>query len=300
MSISHRFTSILCLFQGDVSELNALGIAMGLTRRQRARLRILHISRPPMSRLDPLGAGAIAGAIGGSAIIDQLIRDDEHEIAVARQHVTDCIGQHAIPLCVTEQTFATASLPTALFIPIDDLAPPAIARYGADADMIVAVRLDSGGLTTEAGVLPALLATRKPLLFAPPATCRPVCALFEPRRVVIAWDGSAQARAAIERALPLLSSASHVELVYVKENPRHEPDLRQVQIYLQKQGVAPKIRYAEPVPSTGAALLRAAADDNADLLVMGAYSHNRLVEAVIGGASHHVLRHADLPVFMTH
>ncbi|HWU49650.1 MAG TPA: universal stress protein [Asticcacaulis sp.] len=300
MTFPHRFASILCLFQGEMSELNALGIAMGLARRQRAHLRILHISRPPMSLLDPLGAGAVAGAIGGGAVIDQLIRDDEREIAVARRHVTDCIGQHAMPLCVTEQAFETASAPSALFTPIDDFAPPAIARFSAGADIIITVRLDSGGLTTESGVLPALLATRKPLLFAPPAVCRPVCALFEPRRVTIAWDGGSQAQRAMEASLSILTGAEHVSLIHVEENSDRAPALREAQIYLRKQGVTADIRHYQPVPSTGAALLRAAADDNANLLVMGAYSHNRLAEAVFGGASRHVLRHADLPVLMTH
>ena len=37
----------------------------------------------------------------------------------------------------------------------------------------------------------------------------------------------------------------------------------------------------------------------ADLLVMGAYGHSRLRELIFGGATHHVLEHADLPVLFS-
>ncbi|HZX71811.1 MAG TPA: universal stress protein [Rhodanobacter sp.] len=38
----------------------------------------------------------------------------------------------------------------------------------------------------------------------------------------------------------------------------------------------------------------------ADLLVMGAYSHSRLRERVLGGATRDVLTHAQIPVLMHH
>jgi nucleotide-binding universal stress UspA family protein len=47
-------------------------------------------------------------------------------------------------------------------------------------------------------------------------------------------------------------------------------------------------------------LLAAAADANADLLVMGGYGHSRLREVIFGGFTRHVLSHAELPVLMTH
>jgi nucleotide-binding universal stress UspA family protein len=49
----------------------------------------------------------------------------------------------------------------------------------------------------------------------------------------------------------------------------------------------------------GAGLLRAAKDFQCDLLSMGAYSHSRLRQLILGGVTRHVLEHADLPVMMT-
>ncbi len=49
----------------------------------------------------------------------------------------------------------------------------------------------------------------------------------------------------------------------------------------------------------GAALLGAAKDFGCDLLAMGAYSHSRLRQLILGGVTRHVLESADLPVMMS-
>jgi len=48
----------------------------------------------------------------------------------------------------------------------------------------------------------------------------------------------------------------------------------------------------------GAGLLGAARDFGADLLCMGAYSHSRLRQLILGGVTRHVLENADIPVLM--
>jgi len=47
-------------------------------------------------------------------------------------------------------------------------------------------------------------------------------------------------------------------------------------------------------------LLNYAADNSADLLVMGGYGRSRLRELVLGGFTRHILRHMTLPVLMSH
>ena len=50
----------------------------------------------------------------------------------------------------------------------------------------------------------------------------------------------------------------------------------------------------------GQALLDKVRELGADLLVMGAYAHSPLREALLGGVTRHMLAHADLPVLMRH
>ena len=53
----------------------------------------------------------------------------------------------------------------------------------------------------------------------------------------------------------------------------------------------------EPV---GAALLNAASEAGADLLVMGGYGRTRLSELVLGGVTRHVLADSQLPILISH
>ena len=47
-------------------------------------------------------------------------------------------------------------------------------------------------------------------------------------------------------------------------------------------------------------ILSRAADDIADMIVMGAYGHARWREVVFGGVTLHMLKHMTVPVLMSH
>ena len=50
----------------------------------------------------------------------------------------------------------------------------------------------------------------------------------------------------------------------------------------------------------GAALLAAAGEVSADLLVAGAYGRSRLAEWALGGVTRHLIRHATIPLLLRH
>ena len=50
----------------------------------------------------------------------------------------------------------------------------------------------------------------------------------------------------------------------------------------------------------GEIILAQAAEEAADLLVMGGYGHSRLREMMLGGVTRHMLEHATLPVLLSH
>jgi nucleotide-binding universal stress UspA family protein len=52
--------------------------------------------------------------------------------------------------------------------------------------------------------------------------------------------------------------------------------------------------------STGEAVLAAAAAESCDLLIKGAFIRNRLRQMIFGGATSHIMQHAELPVLMAH
>jgi len=125
------------------------------------------------------------------------------------------------------------------------------------------------------------------------------------RRAVIAWNGSAQASAAIRKAIPLLKRAEHVSVLIGQSRATFPATMRMAPLdllgYLRHHGVkAEVIRDKTPDEGAGEAILEAAAASKADLLVMGAFGRSRFREWVLGGATRHVLEKMTIPVFMAH
>ena len=52
--------------------------------------------------------------------------------------------------------------------------------------------------------------------------------------------------------------------------------------------------------SVGAAILAEAGRRNASMLALGAYTHSRVREFLLGGVTRHVVEHARIPVLMAH
>ena len=154
--------------------------------------------------------------------------------------------------------------------------------------------------TQEAVIESTLFEGRSAILVVPETGLKPAFG----ERVVVAWNQSNEALAAVRRALPLLRAADQVCIVIVNP-PAHSPErsdpgglLTQM---LARHGVRCEVSVlAKTLPRVSDVLLRHMADADASLLVMGAYGHSRLREAILGGATRNVLQNAEFPVFLAH
>ena len=140
-----------------------------------------------------------------------------------------------------------------------------------------------------------------PVLVIPFVGCAP---LFG-KRILIAWNASREARRAIGDAMPFIERAQTVKVLAI--NPRDgrggHGDVAGADIclHLARHGVEAVCESVRaPDVSVGGMLLSRAADDGADLLVMGAYGRSRLRELVLGGATRHILYHMTIPVLLSH
>ena len=122
------------------------------------------------------------------------------------------------------------------------------------------------------------------------------------RNVTVAWDGSRSAARALGDALPFLRSAARVEVVEVATGFVPDGAARGARLiaHLEAHGIAARHRtLVSPLPFAQA-ILSHMADEGSDLLVMGAYGHSRLREALLGGASRDMLGCMTVPVLMAH
>ena len=102
-------------------------------------------------------------------------------------------------------------------------------------------------------------------------------------------------------ALPFLHAAQAVHVLCAEtRRTSAEVSLDLVQ-YLGWRGIACTSRVVSTEgESVGAALLAAAGEVGADLLVMGGYGRTRLSELVLGGVTRHVLAHSSLALLISH
>lgn len=158
---------------------------------------------------------------------------------------------------------------------------------GGDAEMPAMMTLNT-----------ALMASGKPLLLCP---AEPPASFA--RSVAIAWNGSAEAARAVGWAMPLLREATTVTVLSVAEHAGRPIDTPadELAAYLAWNGVTAVTNVVQARAShAGEELLRQTAQCGADLLVMGAYTHSRLRQLIMGGVTRHVISHAPLYVLMCH
>ena len=124
------------------------------------------------------------------------------------------------------------------------------------------------------------------------------------RRVLIAWHASAQSARAVRDALPLLRKAEGVTILTsipaAGAGNEDRPGAR-IAAYLAHHGVAAKARelVVDDI-AVGETILSQAADEGADLIVMGAYGHPRARELVLGGATRTLFKRMTVPTLMAH
>jgi nucleotide-binding universal stress UspA family protein len=183
-----------------------------------------------------------------------------------------------------------------------------------EADVLVPVHARHAALTVlgqadpdEPGSTPGDLPDRVALGAGGPVLVVPRAGTFEDvgNRVVVAWNATREAKRALDDALPLLARAKQVTVLAIR--PRTGPTKHgdvpgaDIALYLARHGVKAEAAqvHAEDmaVPDL---LLSRTADLGADLIVMGAYGHPRLLEMTLGGTTRAILAHMTVPVLLSH
>ena len=197
-------------------------------------------------------------------------------------------------LAVTEAT-PNADNPTASFVEIVGREPEVVAYQARLADLIVVPHPASAADVSSSDALHAVLFdSAQPVLIAPriaPATIG--------RRICLGWNGSAESASAVWTALPWLHRAQAIRILWSEAYQRHGPLAPELLTYLNAHGLTADRASFLPIDNiVGAGLLAAANEFACDLLVMGAYSHSRLRQLILGGVTRHVLEHANVPLIM--
>ncbi len=144
----------------------------------------------------------------------------------------------------------------------------------------------------------ALFGGGAPVLVLPAGYAKPIA----PRRAVVGWNDSRESLRAVRFAMPFLRQCDRTWIAIVDPPPhaadRSDPGGSLAQM-LARHDISVEVSVlARSVPKISDVLTRFAADCDADLIVMGAYGHSRLREAILGGATRNMLQSAEVPVLM--
>ena len=188
-----------------------------------------------------------------------------------------------------------ADKPTASFIAVSGREPNIVASQARLADLIVLSHPAGAKEVSSSDALHAVLFdSARPVLIAP-RTVPPVIG----NRICLGWNGTAESASAVMTALPWLQRAQSIRVLWSEDYQRRGPFASELQEYLAAHGLITDRAMFQAINNVvGAGLLAAANKFDCDLLVMGAYSHSRIRQLILGGVTRHVLEHAAVPVMM--
>jgi len=286
------YKSILAVLTGTSTDTATMSVVEQISEKFDAHVDVFHVRSDPMSFVSYTGDAMSIDVY--SRIIEAAEEENAARAEVARKAFEAWTERKSIPLLDTPDG-------------LDHVTTSWREQTGNEADLVAAAGrvydlvilgpgTDDAGAAHNSAIEKAIFDTGRPVLLGP---AKPVDGIG--KRVVILWNGSAEAARAVDTALPMLSRADQVHILSVNEDTGPEPAQSGLTHYLAWHGITATLATFEPDERLiGEALLKEVRRMEADLLVMGAYGHSRLRELVLGGVTRHMLTEDHPPIFAAH
>ena len=170
-----------------------------------------------------------------------------------------------------------------------------LSTRGTLADLIVTACAASTSDTSVPHIVQvALRETGRPVLISPSTPSETF-----PRKIAVAWNGSAEAARAVALAMDFITAAEETVVIAISEDDALASDASSLSGYLDWHGIrSQSITVKGTAFSAGSLLLEHVAKEGADMLVMGAYTRDRVRRVIFGGVTGEVLKQMSVPVLM--
>lgn len=267
-----------------------LDAALRLSRRLRAHIGVAFVAPGPehvmaaMAGLAPMDWTSVAA-------IEQRVREAAAEGKAA---LRAWCGRERVPFMPPDgpldATFATWTEHAGEIEPVLTLA-------GRVNDLVVVDRPDPAVPFTGRALDTALFSVGRPTLMVGEDVPHDLLA-----HVMVAWNGSLEATRLVGQSIALLREAARVTVVHARTERFEEARAADLCGYLRWHGIvaeAVTLGMEEPLP-VGTAILAEAERRGASMLGLGAYTHSRVREFLLGGVTRQVIETARMPVLMAH
>ena len=288
------FRRLLVPLTGTKAGEAALATALVAARIWNSHIHCLHV------RVDARDVAPLAGEGLSGAMIEEMMAATERESGERAGRVKALFDRFAgglgdITLADSAEHANKTDGVTLSFESIAGREEDVVAQQSRLYDMAVVPHPEADDDASSSDALHAVLFdSGRPVLIAPPKAPASIGT-----RICSAWNGTAESAAAMAAALPWLHQAQARRVLYADEYQRRGPKVEGILSYLRWHNVpAEAVQFKSVTKDVGAGLLGAARDFNADLLTMGAYSHSRIRQLILGGVTRHVLENSDIPILM--
>lgn len=283
--------TILVSVDGSDSSGQALRTGFSMGKALGAHVDVFHVRTDPKDTVPLLGEGMSVAMI--EDMMDVAERESTDRAGRARGVFDELVAEFGAT--VSNQTNTEGF--SVNWLEETGREDDAVALHGRLADLILAPRpTESSDVSANLALNAALFETGRPVLVVPPAGQSDPC-----KNVVVSWNGSAEAAKAVAYALPILKAAESVTVFTVDSERTSGERGPELATYLGWHGISCDTHtLSGPAASVGPKLMQEVKNCEADLLVMGAYTHSRMRQLILGGVTRHVLEAAEIPVFMAH
>ena len=220
-------------------------------------------------------------------VYEQDSKEIERETAVAEAEFRDAFGNQA-----GFHDWQSASVSTTL--------STHLARQAGRADLVLthADSTDRHNPSRQVSIEDLVMQAGRPVLVVAPAAVP-----FLMDHVMIGWKDTREARRAVADALPFLQSATQVDIIEIAaEDDRLAAYTRltAVAAWLGRHGVAPRVHAMLADKNDAEQFSTVAAEQDADIVVAGAYGHSRVREWALGGVTRSLLQHPARSSLLSH
>lgn len=170
-----------------------------------------------------------------------------------------------------------------------------VSARGRLADVVAVARPDRDRAVGRNTLEAALVNTGSLVMMCPPSPAPKAIG----KHVAVAWNGSREAARAVSLAMPILAAAKKVSVMTINDVDL-ELKGENLLSFLSDHDIKASHTDTKAGGNAGQVLLELAKELGADCLLMGAYGSSRGREMVFGGATQHVVDHAEVPVLMAH
>jgi len=276
-------------YDGDRPSLDA---ALALARRGNAHIAALHIETDPLEQT-PLMVDI------GVAVTELVEAATEHARRRARQAAETFAEWRRDSKVPLEEVAALHPHVSASFRSEKGSEDEALARHARFTDIVILARpsKDQAADLVAIRVEDILFGAGRPVLLLPP---RAELERLFAGPALIGWNGSVEAARAVTAALGFLRGMQKVRVLSAREGRADPHPAEPLVHYLGWHGIPASVAEDASEGKTAERILAAAHAAKAGLIVLGAYSHGRLRQLVLGGVTSHMLEQSDLPVLMAH